>query len=429
MNKKVTKKATKVSAKKNATKVVVKKKEPNVVGRIIIGLIIGIVLGLFVHKTGATWLGFVSILGELYILSLKAIAPILVFILVIDSLASSSGSKKQTVGIKRVIILYLVSSLAASTVAVIASFMFKVTMPGLTAVAGNTASTSLYDSIKTVLLSVVSNPIKSIAEGNYLPILFWAIIFGFLANKLAGNETKKVIRDSANVITNVIQSIIKLAPLGVLGLSFTMVAENGASIFVDYGKLIALLVIVMLIIALIVNPIIVFIATKKNPYPLVFKCLARSGINAFFTRSSAANIPINMELCDEMKLDQEIYSVTIPLGATINMAGAAAVITIMTLSTCWTLGMNVSIGFAFFMCFISTIAAAGSAGTAGGSLMLIPLACSLFGIGADIAWYTVGVGGTIGVIQDSVETAVNSSSDVVLTATADMMEDSNKKKK
>lgn len=415
--------------KKKATKSVAKKKEPNTVGRIIIGLIIGIVLGLFVHKTGATWLSFVSILGSLYILSLKAIAPILVFILVIDSLATSSGSKKQTVGIKRVIILYLISSLAASALAVIASFMFKVTMPGLTAVEGSTASTNLYESIVGVLLSVVSNPIQSIAEGNYLPILFWAIIFGFLTNKIAGKETKMMIHDMANVITNVIQGIIKLAPLGVLGLAFTMVAENGTSIFVEYGKLIALLVIVMVIVVVVINPIIVFFATKKNPYPLVFKCLIQSGINAFFTRSSAANIPINMKLCEEMKLDKEIYSVTIPLGATVNMAGAAAVITIMTLSTCWTLGMPVSIGFAFFMCFIATIAAAGSAGTAGGSLMLIPLACSLFGIGADIAWYTVGVGGTIGVIQDSVETAVNSSSDVVLTATACMMDDAKSKSK
>ena len=390
------------------------------VGRIFTGLIIGIILGLIVNLTKITFLNFVAVFGQLYIQALKAMAPVLVFVLVIDSLAGGSESKKQSQGIKNVIILYLVSSIVASTVAVVASYMFKVTMPGLKAVEGSTATTDLYQSIVTVLLSVVSNPIKAITEGSYLPILFWAAMLGLVLKK-ASEQTKQVLHDMAYAVTRVIQGIIFFAPFGVMGLVFDAISTNGPSIFIDYGKLIILLVGVMLFIVFVTNPIIVGICLRRNPYPLVFKCLVRSGINAFFTRSSAANIPINMDLCAELKLDPEIYSITIPLGATINMAGAAAVIACMALSTAWTLGMDIPFGFALAMCFIATIAAAGSAGVAGGSLMLIPLACSLFGIGTDIAWYAVGVGGTIGVIQDSVETAVNSSSDVLLTATAEMM--------
>ena len=396
-------------------------KNMSLVTRIVLGLIIGGVLGVYVNITGFKYLGFISIFGNLYIGALKAMAPLLVFVLVIDSLAGGNSSKKQSQGIKSVILLYLVSSFAASAIAVIASFMFKVTMPGLTATAGITAETDLFKSITYVLQDIVTNPIDAIAKGNYLPILFWAAMIGISLKKVAKLSTKAVVHDISNGITKVIQGIILFAPLGVMGLVFEAVSTNGVSIFVDYGKLIALLVAVMFIVSFVINPIIVAICIKRNPYPLIFKCMGRSAVNAFFTRSSAANIPINLELCNDLGLDKEIYSVTIPLGATINMAGAAAVITIMSLSTAWTLGMNISLGFAMAMCFLATIAAAGTAGTAGGSLMLIPLACSLFGISADIAWYTVGVGGTIGVIQDSVETAVNSSSDVILTATANMM--------
>ena len=395
-------------------------KSLNIVTKIIIGLIIGAGLGLFVNATKVTYLSFIAIFGTLYIEALKAMAPLLVFILVMDSLASGSSSKKESEGIKKVIILYFVSSLASSIVAVIASFIFRVNIPGLEAKEGFNGVINLYDSIKQVLISVVSNPIEAISVGNYLPVLFWAAMLG-IAMKAASKEAKLVIHDFAEGTTNVIQGIIRFAPLGVMGLIFEAVSTNGPEIFIEYGELIVLLVAVMLVVVFVVNPVIVFICTKKNPYPLVFKTLAKSGVNAFFTRSSAANIPVNMELCKELKLDREIYSVTIPLGATINMAGAAVVITIMTLATAWTLHMEVTFPFAIAMSFVATIAAAGSAGTAGGSLMLIPLACSLLGIPGDIAWYTVGVGGTIGVIQDSVETAVNSSSDVLLTATADMM--------
>ena len=397
----------------------------NIVTKIILGLIIGAGLGVYVNATKVTFLSFISIFGTLYIEALKAMAPLLVFVLVMDSLASGSNSKKESDGIKKVILLYLVSSFAASVVAVIASFIFKVDIPGLEAKEGFGGVINLYESIRDVLISVVSNPIKAVGDGNYLPILFWAAMIG-LAMKNASKETKLALHDFSEAVTNVIQGIIKFAPLGVMGLIFDAVSTNGPEIFIDYGELIILLVGVMLIVVLLVNPIIVFICTRKNPYPLVFTCLARSGVNAFFTRSSAANIPVNMQLCKDLKLDREIYSVTIPLGATINMAGAAVVITVMTLATAWTLKMQITFPFAIAMSFVATIAAAGSAGTAGGSLMLIPLACSLIGILGDVAWYTVGVGGTIGVIQDSVETAVNSSSDVLLTATADMMV--NKKK-
>ena len=395
-------------------------KNLNIVTKIILGLIIGAGLGVYVNANKVTYLSFISIFGTLYIEALKAMAPLLVFVLVMDSLASGSSSKKESQGIKTVIILYFVSSLASSVVAVIFSFVYKVDIPGLVASENAKEVINLYDSIKEVMISVVSNPIKAVSDGNYLPVLFWAAMIG-LAMKTASKEAKLVLHDFADAITNVIQGIIKFAPLGVMGLIFEAVSTNGPEIFIDYGELIILLVGVMLIVVLVVNPIIVFICTRKNPYPLVFTCLARSGVNAFFTRSSAANIPVNMELCKDLKLDREIYSVTIPLGATINMAGAAVVITIMTLATAWTLHMEVTFPFAIAMSFVATIAAAGSAGTAGGSLMLIPLACSILGIPSEIAWFTVGVGGTIGVIQDSVETAVNSSSDVLLTATADMM--------
>lgn len=398
-------------------------KNVGIVTQIVIGLVLGAGLGLWVNISKVQYLNFLSIFGTLYIGSLKAIAPLLVFVLVIDSLASGQSSKKQSQGIKRVILLYFISSFASALVAVIASFMFKVTMPGLEAATTTAKESDMFKTIMTMLESIVSNPIAAIVEGNYLPILFWACLLGISMKKIASDNTKAFLHDISDSVTSVIQMIISFAPLGVLGLVFEAVSTNGMHIFVDYGKLIALLSVTLILIIFVINPLIVAICLKKNPYPLVFKCLVKSGTNAFFTRSSAANIPINIGLCKELSLDQEIYSVTIPLGATINMAGAAVVITIMSLSTAWTMGLNISFGYAVAMCFLATIAAAGTAGTAGGSLMLIPLACSLFGISPDIAWYTVGVGGTIGVIQDSLETAVNSSSDVLLTATADMMLD------
>lgn len=399
----------------------------NIVTKMLIGLLVGVVLGLVSSAYKINYLNFISVFGSLYIQALKSIAPILVFVIVVDSLASGKESAKQTKGIKNVILLYLISSFAASVVAVIASFAFKVTMPGLKAVEASSVETNLLKSIINVLINVVSNPIEALAKGDYLPILFWAVILGIMLKK-ASLITKNVISNISIAITKIIQLIISFAPIGVMGLVYEAVSTNGILIFVDYGKLILLLVVVMIIIALVINPIIVWFCINKNPYPLVIKCLLQSGINAFFTRSSAANIPINMDLCKELELDPEIYSVTIPLGSTINMAGAAAVIAIMALSTAWTLNMEVSFGFAMLISLVSTVAAAGTAGTAGGSLMLIPLACSLLGISPEVAWYTVGVGGTIGVIQDSVETMVNSSSDVLLTATAELMMDKKKKK-
>ena len=396
-------------------------KDLSIVTKIIIGLLLGALLGLWANHARVGYLNIISIFGTLYIGSLKAIAPLLVFVLVIDSLSSGKSSDKQSKGIKKVILLYFISSFASALLAVVASFMFKVTMPGLEAAGGSVNNPDLYANIMTMLESIVSNPIAAIVEGNYLPILFWAVLIGLCMKNIGTDTTKVFLHDLSEAITAVIQLIISFAPLGVMGLVFEAVSTNGVSIFVDYGKLIALLSVTLCLVIFVINPLIVAICLRKNPYPLVFECLVKSGTNAFFTRSSAANIPINIGLCKEMNLDKEIYSVTIPLGATINMAGAAVVITIMSLSTAWTLGLNISFAYALVMCFIATIAAAGTAGTAGGSLMLIPLACSLFGISQDLAWYTVGVGGTIGVIQDSLETAVNSSSDVLLTATANMM--------
>lgn len=394
-------------------------KKFGLVTRIFMGLAVGAGLGLLVNITQITWLNFIEIFGTLYIGSLKALAPILVFVLVLDSIAGSSGSKKQTADIKQVIVLYFASCFLAAMVAVISSFMFKVPMPGLKTVTAGAATVGLWESTRTVLLSIVSNPVTAVVNGNYLAILLWAVVFGTVLRTMAPTS-KIMLHDLAAGISKVIQGVVAFAPLGVFGLVFETVSTNGASIFVEYGKLIFILVTVMLVVALLFNPLIVGIVLRKNPYPLVFKCLTKSGINAFFTRSSAANIPINMNLCEEMGVDKGLYSVTIPLGATINMAGAAITITVLTLSTAWAQNMDISFGYALAMCFVATLAAAGTAGTAGGSLMLVPLACFLFGIGPDLAWYAVGVGGTIGFIQDSLETAINSSSDVLFTATVDM---------
>lgn len=406
----------------------------NVVAKIVVGLIIGTILGVMLPAAKNPEMQWIGIFGDLYIGALKAIAPLLVFVLVLSSLASGELSGKgggKSVG--KIVIIYLVSSFIASALAVFASFAYKVTIPGLKAAVGSeVANTNFWDSFSEVLKGVVANPIKGIVDGSYLPILFWAVILGIILKAVAKKETKQVLSDFGTCLSKAVLVVVGFAPFGVMGLIFTAVSTTGVQIFVDYGKLIMLLVVVMAIVMFITNPIIAAIVMKKNPYPLLFKCLRDSAINAFFTRSSAANIPSNLKICEELKLDRSVYSITIPLGATINMAGAAAVITIMTLSTAWTLGISVAIPHAILMAFIGTLAAAGSAGVAGGSLMLIPLACSLYGIPSDIAWFTVGVGGQIGVVQDSCETAINSSSDVYYTAAvllSDKKENKSSKKK
>lgn len=381
-----------------------------------IGLVIGAVLGFILP--GATWIGE---LGKLFVDALKAIAPILVFVLVAASLANSKGGSMAK--FRTVIILYLLSTLLAAIVSVFSSFMFKVTIPltGLDAVDTSAAPQGMAAVVTNLLRSVIANPVDAIAGANYIGILFWAVVFG-IAMKLASPATKQMMGDLADAVSRVVRWVIACAPLGILGLVYTAVATSGVEIFKNYGQLIGLLVGTMLFTALIVNPLIVALVLRHNPYPLVFRCIRQSGVTAFFTRSSAANIPVNMELCKELGLDEDLYSVSIPLGATINMDGAAVTITIFSLVAAFTAGVQVTIPMAIFLSIVATFSACGTSGVAGGSLMLVPLGCSLFGISNDIAMQLVGVGFIISVIQDSLETALNSSGDVLFTATAEFME-------
>ena len=316
-----------------------------------------------------------------------------------------------------VIALYLVSTFLAAAIAVVASYLFPVTIT-LTEAASDSAPESFAEIFTTLLTNIVSNPIGSIVSGNFLGILFWAIVLGF-AFKGAADSTKRFLADASEAVTKAVRFVINLAPFGILGLVFTAVSTSGLAIFTEYGKLLLLLVGCMLFSALVVNPVMAFVAMRKNPYPLVFKCLKESGVTAFFTRSSAANIPVNMSLCESLGLDKEFYSVSIPLGATINMAGAAVTITIMALAAVHTLGITVQLPVAIILSVMAALGACGASGVAGGSLLLIPMACSLFGISNDVAMQVVGVGFIIGVIQDSLETAINSSSDALFTAVAE----------
>ena len=384
--------------------------------RILIGLVIGAILGFIVPK--ATWIG---VPGELFVGALKAIAPILVFVLVASSLANSKGGSMEK--LRTVIILYLVSTLCAAVVSVFTSFAFRVTIPltGLDAVDASAAPQGMSDVVMNLLKSIVVNPVDALASANYIGILFWAVVFG-IALKLAAPATKGMLEDLSNAVSTAVRWVINCAPFGILGLMYTAVATSGPEIFAKYGQLVALLVGTMLLVALVVNPLIVFIVLRHNPFPLVFRCLRQSGITAFFTRSSAANIPVNLELCKELGLDENLYSVSIPLGSTINMDGAAVTITIFSLVAAFTAGVNVTVPMAIFLSIVATFSACGASGVAGGSMMLVPLGCSLFGISADISMQLVGVGFIISVIQDSMETALNSSGDVLFTATAEFKE-------
>ncbi len=385
----------------------------SLVKRIIGGMIIGAILGIAVPT--ATPIG---ILGDIFVNALKAIAPVLVFFLVMSALANHKEGGKTNMG--RVIVLYLIGTFSAAVVAVIASFIFQVTLtlPEATTETSNVAPGGIGEVLKALLLNIVANPIGSIVDANYIGILAWAVVFG-LALKPASDTTKKGLLDFSDAVSQGVRWVISLAPFGILGLVFTTVSTNGLGIFVDYGRLLAVLLGCMAVVAFIINPIIVFINIKQNPYPLVFKCLRESFITAFFTRSSAANIPVNMALCESLGLDEDNYSVSIPLGATINMAGAAITITVMTLATVHTLGITVDIPTAVVLSVVAAISACGASGVAGGSLLLIPLACSLFGISPDMAMQVVGVGFIIGVVQDSCETGLNSSTDALFTAAAE----------
>ena len=380
--------------------------------RIVIGMIIGLILALICP--GAQW---ISLFGDLFVGALKAIAPILVFVLVSSALVQ--GQEKLDSRFALVLILYLVSTLLASVVAVIGSFMFPQTLVLNVAAAEQAAPSGIGEVLRGLLLNMVANPLGSIIEGKYIGILFWAVCFGLVMKNIAADTTKVFMSNLADGVSALVRHIISLAPFGIMGLVFSNVSGNGLSIFTDYGKLLLLLVGCMLAVALIVDPLIAFLVLHRNPYPLVLRCLKQSGITAFFTRSSAANIPVNMELCEELGLDKEMYSVSIPLGATINMDGAAITISVMTLAAANTVGIHVDIPSALLLSFLSALAACGASGVAGGSLLLIPMACSMFGISGDVAMQVVAIGFIIGVVQDSVETALNSSGDVMFAATAE----------
>ena len=382
------------------------------VKRILVGLVLGAILGLTVP--GATG---ISILGDVFVSALKAIAPLLVFFLVISSLCNAGNSHGGV--IKTVIILYMFSTVLAAVIAVFASMALPVKLTLATAAATDTAAPQgIAEVLNNLLLNVVANPVSSLVNANYVGILTWAILLG-LAFRAANDMTKNVLNDIANGTSTVVSWIINMAPFGIFGLVFNTVSTNGLEIFTTYGKLLALLVGCMLFIYFVTNPLLVYWCIRKNPYPLIFHCLKRSALTAFFTRSSAANIPVNMKVCEEMGLDRDTYSVTIPLGATINMDGAAITITVMTMATAFTLGIHVDIPTAIILSLLAALSACGASGVAGGSLLLIPMACSLFGISDDISMQVVAVGFIIGVIQDSVETALNSSSDLLLSASAE----------
>lgn len=385
----------------------------SLVKQIIMGLCVGIVLALLIPEKASG----IVILGNLFVGALKGVAPMLVFFLVMAAIAQHKAGQKTNM--KTIVGLYLVGTFLASLVAVISSFIFKIELV-LTAGASDIAPPSgITEVLKTLIFNIVDNPFNALLNGNYIGILSWAVLLG-LAIRHTSEATRNVIGDVADAVSQVVRWVIKFAPLGVMGLVFNAIATSGIDSLFDYGKLILLLVGVMFFVALIVNPIIVYLYTRENPYPLVIKCLKDSGITAFFTRSSAANIPVNMKLCDELGLDEDTYAISIPLGATINMGGAAITIAILTLAATYTLGIEVDILTALILSLLAAVSACGASGVAGGSLLLIPLACSLFGIPNDIAMQVVGVGFIIGVIQDSCETALNSSTDVLFTAIADI---------
>ena len=386
--------------------------EISLVKRIICGLIIGIVLGLVVPQATA-----LSLLGNLFVGALKAIAPILVLFLVMSALAKHQEGKQTNM--KHIIGLYLLGTFLAGLMAVIASFLFPVTLTLTQSTSDITPPGGIGEVLNTLMMNLVANPVDALVNANYIGILAWAVLLGIALRK-APEGVKVAIESVADAISQIVRWIINCAPFGVLGLVFTTISQQGIDSLLSYGKLIVLLVGTMAFVAFVVNPIIVFIGIRKNPFPLVLKCLKDSGITAFFTRSSAANIPVNMRLCAELGLDRDTYAVSIPLGSTINMGGAAVTISILALAAANTLGIQVDFASAVVLSVLSAVSACGASGVAGGSLLLVPLACSLFGIPGDVAMQVVGVGFIVGVIQDSCETAINSSTDVLYTAVAEL---------
>ena len=384
----------------------------SLIKRIAIGVVVGAVLGLLVPKFTV-----IGLLGDMFVGGLKAIAPLLVFALVANALSQTREGQQSNM--KTVIVLYLFGTFAAALTAVISHYIFPISLKlGAAAATKATAPQGVGEVFKDLLLKMVDNPVNALAQANYIGVLVWAVVFGF-AMRTASNHTKDLLNTLAEVTSQIVRWIINLAPFGILGLVFNTISENGVGVLADYGILILVLVGTMAFVALVVNPIIAFMMMGKNPFPLVFRCLKDSGITAFFTRSSAANIPVNLQLCEDLGLNPDTYSVSIPLGSTINMAGAAVTINVLTLAAVTTLGIEVDFATALILSVVSAISACGASGIAGGSLLLVPVACSLFGISNDLAMQVVGVGFIVGVIQDSCETALNSSTDVLFTAVAE----------
>lgn len=386
----------------------------SLVKQIVIGLVLGIALAWLSPQAGMA----VGLLGNLFVGALKAVAPVLVFVLVMSAIAQHQKGNEAYV--KPIIVLYITGTFLAALSAVIASFMFPtniILVP--TGGIDVTPPSGIVEVLKTLLMNLVANPVNAIANANYIGILAWALVLG-AALRHASEGTRTLIADMADAVSTVVKWVIRFAPLGIFGLVASTIAETGFGALVSYAKLITVLVGCMLFIALVVNPIIVWWKIRSNPYPLVFTCLRESGVTAFFTRSSAANIPVNMALAKKLNLHEDTYSISIPLGATINMAGAAITITVLALAAAHTEGITVDFWTAILLSLVATVSACGASGVAGGSLLLIPLACSLFGISNDVAMQVVAVGFIIGVVQDSCETALNSSTDVLFTAAADI---------
>ncbi|WP_416777191.1 serine/threonine transporter SstT [Xenorhabdus budapestensis] len=388
----------------------------SLVTQIIIGLVAGVLLAWAMPSAAQS----VSLLGTLFIGALKAVAPVLVWVLVMSSIANHK--KGQKTNIRPILILYIAGTFFSAVVAVIGSILFPSTLILATNDAQMSPPENIVEVLRGVLLNVVANPIDAILKGNYVGILAWSIGLG-IALRHAKESTKSMVQDLAEAVTQVVRVVIRLAPLGIFGLVASTIATTGFEALLGYAQLLVVLLGCMIVVALVINPLIVYWKIRRNPYPLVFACLRESGVTAFFTRSSAANIPVNMAMCRRMNLDEDTYSVSIPLGATINMGGAAVTITVLTLAAVNTLGIAVDIPMAILLSVVSAIAACGASGVAGGSLLLIPLACSMFGISNEIAMQVVAVGLIIGVLQDSAETGLNSSTDVLFTAAVCQAED------
>lgn len=388
----------------------------SLVKQILVGLILGILLAL-VSKPAAIATG---LLGTLFVGALKAVAPVLVLTLVMASIANHQQGQKTN--IRPILWLYLFGTFAAALTAVVVSFIFPSTLQLTTGATDITPPTGIVEVMHGLLMSIVANPIHALINANYIGILVWAVGLGF-ALRHSNETTKNLVNDLSNAVTFIVKVVIRFAPIGIFGLVSSTLATTGFSALWGYAQILLVLIGCMAVVALVINPLLVYLQIRRNPYPLVLMCLRESGVTAFFTRSSAANIPVNMSLCEKLNLDRDTYSVSIPLGATVNMAGAAITITVLTLAAVHTLGIAIDLPTALLLSVVASLCACGASGVAGGSLLLIPLACNMFGIPNEIAMQVVAVGFIIGVLQDSCETAINSSTDVMFTAAVCQAED------